>query len=197
MSNYQMIADSGRKSTYTRRRQLAGSGYQYDSQKKKWSKPVSPEEIKDESHFLKRLGLRAVCKDLSNSRSADYRKKYFNSHNPDIFGRYYHCAYCGKILSKDRATIDHIIPVGKAISSGKVRRSMRRHGINNVNDTKNLTVACAQCNRRKAARTGYWVPLGFLGSSPWFWPVAYPAIFSLFIYLIVIVHHTSAVISIF
>ncbi len=51
----------------------------------------------------------------------------------------YHCAYCGKQLTRFTATLDHITPVSEG----------------GDNSAENLKTACLQCNSRKTAR-----PLG-------------------------------------
>jgi 5-methylcytosine-specific restriction endonuclease McrA len=105
-------------------------------------------------------------------RSADYRKVYFQTHPPDAHGRYL-CPYCGLHYQKAECQIDHIIPVhevSRRHGTNLYRHLLKRYHCTGVNDAKNLTTACALCNRSKGARTGLWVVRGFLGQKRWFWP---------------------------
>jgi HNH endonuclease. len=89
-------------------------------------------------------------------RGSDYRRRYFIMNKP-VIGDKYICVYCGKLLTKDELTVDHIYPIGKASNSLKYQKKLSRKGIKNINDGKNLVSACAKCNALKSADTGLWI----------------------------------------
>ena len=103
-------------------------------------------------------------------RSADYRKRYFEKHN-GYFGIHC-CSYCGKLLSEEKSTVDHIIPVHAAEQSRFLRWLFHwdKEGINTL---LNLTVACERCNTKKGSRCGIWLLRGWIGRFffPMFWIV--------------------------
>mgnify|MGYP003303003317 CR=1 FL=1 len=68
-------------------------------------------------------------------RSNDYRKQYLEWH-PGIFGKYYICVYCGKIMKREDMQVDHIIPVD-ATQKYKFARLFLPDGVNSY---KNLAV---------------------------------------------------------
>lgn len=99
-------------------------------------------------------------------RSDDYRKQYFAKHS-GYFGIHC-CSYCGRLLFKKDATVDHIVPVHAAEKSKFIRWLFkgRKDGVNNV---KNLTTACPHCNSAKGSKCGVWLLRGWLGR--WVFPV--------------------------
>lgn len=100
-------------------------------------------------------------KDIQYERSNNYRKQFFASNKP-FFKKYYICSYCGRLLTINQVTVDHLIPIKKVKSKKgffkKVetmiyRKLLKFLKIDNVNDHKNLVVACNRCNSKKGART--------------------------------------------
>ena len=83
------------------------------------------EGIKYIRKFCRHRFLRCVLCDDSMERSTTYRANFFKS-NKGIFGggKYYFCAYCGRVLSKRKVAVDHIIPVALANSSLRYRRML-------------------------------------------------------------------------
>jgi len=66
-----------------------------------------------------------------------------------LFARSKKCAYCGTHLTFQNATLDHIIPLGRGGSAG----------------IENVTLACADCNRKKGHSLD-WKPDGtFTGTA--------------------------------
>ena len=110
-------------------------------------------------------------------RSTDYRKRYFRKHKG--FTGIYCCPYCGKLLTEDTATVDHIIPVNAAKKSFLLRLLLRNtdDGINNM---RNLTVACWKCNSKKSSKCGVWILRGKLGK--FIFPIFWMMFFALFPY---------------
>ncbi|MCI7130597.1 MAG: HNH endonuclease [Lachnospiraceae bacterium] len=102
------------------------------------------------------------------TRSRDYRARFFNSHRP-VFGRFYFCAYCGKLLSKKRVTVDHLYPVAKVSKDPELQKKLKRQGIEELNSEKNLVAACDRCNQKKGAHMGDWIRKGKIGRHAWVW----------------------------
>jgi HNH endonuclease. len=105
-------------------------------------------------------------------RGSDYRRRYFIMNKP-VIGDKYICVYCGKLLTKDELTVDHIYPIGKASNSLKYQKKLSRKGIKNINDGKNLVSACAKCNALKSADTGLWILKAKIGRIYPLWIVRY------------------------
>ena len=91
-------------------------------------------------------------------RSTDYRCQFINWH-PGIFRKYYICAYCGKIITKNRMEVDHVIPVDAARKNLFARWFLP----NGVNVKRNMVSACHNCNRRKSNKGGLWIARGITG----------------------------------
>ncbi|VYU48944.1 hypothetical protein [Clostridium paraputrificum] len=68
--------------------------------------------------------------------SYDYRRAYLK-HHPGIFGSFYICSQCGKILVRSSMEVDHIFPVSKWWS---------------VNRVINCVAICSRCNKHKSDR---------------------------------------------
>ena len=107
-------------------------------------------------------------------RRADYRRRFFRSHKPDI-GKRYICVYCGKWLKREKVSVDHLYPIGQASRDVRLQKKLSRQGIRNINDPKNLVAACQSCNARKANQMGLWILRGKLGRHPGFWLLLYLA----------------------
>ena len=111
---------------------------------------------------LSRKGYRTIRYTDDFKRGASYRSAFFNNTAPDLFGRY-QCAYCGRKLPYAKVTVDHIIPVGAAKRSEKLRKKL--HG-KSVNDPSNLVASCKRCNQKKGMETGRWILKARLGRHP-------------------------------
>lgn len=105
-------------------------------------------------------------------RRADYRRRFFSGHKPDL-GKKYICVYCGRRLKKDSVTVDHLYPVGCVSRDVKLQKKLERQGIRNINDPKNLVASCQSCNARKGNRMGLWILRGKLGRHLWLWWIRY------------------------
>lgn len=102
-------------------------------------------------------------------RSSNYRELFFSTHRP-VFGNRWFCAYCGKPITVEKLTVDHLYPVGQAKNSLFVQKRMQLLGINDVNDSKNLVPSCRRCNQRKGKKMGIWILRGFVGGKyQYFW----------------------------
>ena len=118
--------------------------------------------------FAETHGARFFFDDEYGTRSADYRKVFYKAYRPAFRGKYF-CAYCGRLISGRTLTVDHLYPVAKVSKSVKMRKKLKKQGINGLNDPENLVPACAWCNRRKGTKTGLWVLRGKLGRSAKLW----------------------------
>ena len=102
------------------------------------------------------------------ARSGNYRSMFFKYHKPQI-GNKYICSYCGKLLSKDKVTVDHLYPVKRVREEPRLQRKLRKMGIHDVNDPRNLVPSCSKCNAKKAAKMGLWIFYGKIGQSTALW----------------------------
>lgn len=102
-------------------------------------------------------------------RSTNYRRTFLR-HNKGIFksGNYL-CSYCGKLITPQKMTVDHLIPINKVRKRKIPRILMRLRGIRNINDLNNLVPSCSSCNSRKSDKMGFWIIRGDIGKHSWFW----------------------------
>lgn len=112
--------------------------------------------------------LKFEVNDMYGRRSTDYRRKFFEANRPAI-GNMYFCAYCGRLVSRKKITVDHLYPVAKVSSSPSLQRKMKAAGISSVNDVKNLVPACRKCNSKKSAKMGFWIIRGRIGKHKKVW----------------------------
>lgn len=73
-----------------------------------------------------------------NRFGTNYREEYFR-HHKGLFG-FYLCSYCGKIMKKDKVTVDHVIPKSKFLANK----------VWDANTKFNLVAACHHCNCSKS-----------------------------------------------
>lgn len=146
--------------------------YRFSPETNKSEKTVTFENINDEQ--FKRL--RKICKrynlsyEITNNdykRGSSYRRTFFNCSKPIL--NHYFCAYCGKFIPKKDITVDHIFPVHCAEKNIKAQKRLNSLGIKNINSEKNLAPACKSCNSIKGAKTGLWIPKGYLGRIQYLW----------------------------
>ena len=105
-------------------------------------------------------------------RRADYRRRYFSAHSPDIGSRYI-CVYCGKWMRKEDTTVDHLYPVGQTARDLSLQKKLEKKGIRNVNDPRNLVASCHSCNARKGDSMGLWILKGRIGRHAALWALRY------------------------
>lgn len=158
------IESTKKHSTYPIKNELRDHGFEWDRERRSWVG-----ECSDLSYIrsLDRRGYKVT--DTSFSRSSNYRDVFLKTYLPP-----YHCAYCGRKLTRRELTVDHWIPIHK-LSVGKRRGHYQRLlrwfcRTDDPNNPKNLVCACASCNNKKRTQTGRWLLLGALGKTHWFWP---------------------------
>lgn len=131
---------------------------------------VSDRKLRKVEKYCKRENLRLDISSGFSERSGYYRRKFMSTHKPQL-GPFYICAYCGKLLTAKKVTVDHLYPVKEAARDPKIMRKLHRIGIYDVNDQRNLVCACERCNKRKAASMGVWIIKGKIGRHTLFWVV--------------------------
>lgn len=164
----------GKSSTFEHREAISKLGFWFTKNKQidgKWTKDCNESEIPKIRKFCRKRGLEYAVYEEGYTRSSNYRYRYFKEH-PGLFNTFYQCAYCGKIKTRKNITVDHVIPVDKVVKGKKrekYKRILRRQGITDVNDVRNLVPACKSCNSKKSANTGFWILKGRIGKYPLFW----------------------------
>lgn len=161
---YVKTPDQIRKS----RRFLRKNGIYWDSRLTCFSGVVNPRRFRRVSEFCKTNGLRYKIINDFSERSANYRYEFFKNNKPKIFNRYI-CVYCGRLMTVKQTTVDHFYPIGAASKSLSLQKRLKRRGLENINDVKNLVPACERCNKRKSAKMGWWLVAGRLGQITWLW----------------------------
>ena len=116
------------------------------------------------------------------TRNSKYREEYFKTHKGFFGLGIYCCSYCGKFMSKEKTTVDHLIPVDAAKKSCIVR-FMFRNKEDGINNHKNLVAACKRCNSKKGNRGRIWIIQGFIGQVFWyiFWVLLVLTIVTVFL----------------
>ena len=151
-----IVVSNRKRNTYRYRRKLCGFGLQYTGNK--WSLQTSDDDlIQCVKRYCKRKRLAFESIEDKYVRSTDYRKNFLQQYQRKN-GKYFRCAYCGKKLTTQKVTVDHIIPIDKVQHQKRFQRLMKLAGIDNINDIKNLTPACERCNKRKGRKLrGYYI----------------------------------------
>lgn len=101
-------------------------------------------------------------------RSNTYRNIFFKNVNPPFFNRYF-CVYCGRILSKEQVTVDHLFPVGEVNKNIRLQKKLKKMGAKSVNDYQNLVPSCKKCNNKKGSKMGIWIIKGRIGRYQKLW----------------------------
>lgn len=160
-----------------------------------WSKQIVHDAkiIKKYKKKLSRKGLKLTAADVNYTRSSNYRNVFF-SNNLGLFKKekHYFCSYCGKIVSVNRITVDHLIPVKKASTHKRYQLLLKLFGAESVNNAQNLVAACYKCNQKKSAKGGLWVIRGVIGRHNVLWYIIY-TIFGMS--LIFVLSHLNVIIQ--
>ncbi|MBR0145581.1 MAG: hypothetical protein IJM25_02845 [Eubacterium sp.] len=139
-----------------------------------YSGQVTKRNFRKLKRYSEKNGLTLRLTNALGRRRADYRRRFFSGHKPDIGNRYI-CVYCGKWMKREKVTVDHLYPVGCASRDVRLQKKLERQGIRNINDRRNLVASCKSCNARKANQMGLWILRGKLGRHPGFWFLLYMA----------------------
>lgn len=179
------IRSRGWHRTYFHRQELHQLGYTFDGKTKEWKMIAADGDIEKAQAYCKSRSFHLFIDLPQYRRNSIYRKTFFDSH-PGLFGRdFYFCSYCGKLLKKDKVTVDHVFAVKAVQQSRFLKWLLKTLGMGTVNDRKNLVPACSRCNERKGAKGGLWILRGFIGRHPVFWFAYWTIVFAVLIALIV------------
>lgn len=160
---------SGRKGiSKKQRRKLAKYGLKWDGLNCS-GVVITQRSVQKVKYYCQSQHLRFKISNALGNRSGDYRRIFFIYNKPQIFEKYYICAYCGRLKTKDKITVDHIYPIGKASKSLKYQAKLKRRGIENINDPNNLIGACRRCNSKKGAKVGIWILRAKIGKYKYLW----------------------------
>ena len=114
---YNIEISDGKRKTYNKREELYGMGFRFNKTSKTWEQQESDVSmISAYKNIAKRNKFTIKVFPEQFARDKEYRKKFFNTHSPDIKDKYF-CSYCGKLLKPEEVTVDHIIPIAKAQKS--------------------------------------------------------------------------------
>lgn len=158
----------GKKSTYKYRNELRKLGFRYSSEPKPhWWVEISEEALCEIEVWCFTRKLSVVTP--YSERALDYRQRFFERVRGNFGNARYLCVYCGRVLRKDKVSVDHLISVKKSQSSQFYLNLLRKKGFENVNDIRNLAPSCKHCNSRKGTKGGLWLLRGLLGRHLSFW----------------------------
>ena len=179
---------NGKNKTYQYKSKLYRLGFRFIKNQNhgRWTKDCKESELKKIKRFCKKKKLEYAIYEDGYTRSSNYRYNFFKEH-PGFLGKFYQCAYCGHIHTRKNITVDHIIPVDKVIKGKKrekYKKILKRQGIEDVNDVRNLVAACKRCNQRKSSNTGFWILKARIGKHPAFWLIYYTLLVVLLIFTI-------------
>lgn len=158
-----LLVSNQYRDTYKYRRKLYSFGLRYENGKWRLNTNDADTESTVRS-FCRRKHLHFESIADKYVRSFDYRRNFIKQYKCKD-GKYYRCAYCGKKITSEKMTVDHIISVDKVQHSGYYRLLMRLLGIRNINDIQNLTPACERCNKRKGKRVRGYLIKGLSGQT--------------------------------
>lgn len=114
--------------------------------------------------------LRFQINNSFGKRSSNYRQEFFIHYPPYKKDKYF-CSYCGKVISKNNLTVDHLYPVHIVNKSSYYQAKLMAMGALSVNDYKNLVPACKKCNSKKSSKIQGWVWRGKIGRIQSLWPI--------------------------
>lgn len=166
MEKYALHIKNGRHRTYSYRKKLKSMGLRYDGHAFGITTD-DPALLKKIHRFCFFHGLKCIVMNPEYCRNTTYRNDFFRHYKPAVLGKYF-CIYCGRLLSPETVTVDHIIPVKKASENSAYQKFIQIMHWKGVNDHRNLGAACRRCNSRKGAKTGLWLLRGYIGKSSLF-----------------------------
>lgn len=184
---------NGKGKIYNHRQYIKQNGLKF--QKRKYGKSYYTKKINETQkneliEYCEKHKLKYTIIDDAYLRNTTYRKDFLaqNQHKWTI------CAYCGRPIKSEKVTIDHIIPVDKVKKNKSYARwLMKKMGINNINNSKNLVEACARCNSKKRTKMGIWLIKGFLGKSKILWTIRWLLRLLIIILIIYYISHYTII----
>lgn len=151
-----ILISNQKRNTYKYRRNLYDFGLRYENGK--WRLRTSDNDLISRiAYFCRRKHLHYECIKDKYTRSNNYRKTLIENYQKKN-NKYYRCAYCGKKLTQDKMTVDHIVPIDKVQHMWRYRQLIRLMKISDINDLRNLAPACDRCNKKKGRTLkGYFI----------------------------------------
>lgn len=131
---------------------------------------IEKSEYKKLARFCNSKRLVFYINNEYGTRGTHYRADFFN-HNPPVIKDRYFCAYCGRLIRKRRITVDHLYPIGAVNKNLSLQKKLKRRGIENINNIKNLVASCNYCNQKKGTKMGKWIWRGRIGRYPIVWVI--------------------------
>lgn len=156
-----ILISNQKRNTYKYRRKLYDFGLRYENGK--WRLRTSDNDLISRiAYFSRRKHLHYECIKDKYTRSNNYRKTLIENYQKKD-NKYYRCAYCGKKLTKDKMTVDHIVPIDKVQHSWTYRQFIRLMNISDINELRNLAPACERCNKKKGRKVKGYLLNGLTG----------------------------------
>lgn len=159
----------GAESVQNYRMKLSLLGLREEEEGKFSGRFFSKRKVERVKSFCDSHHLKFLYDNEYGERNTYYRYTFFSNNPPQVLGKYYFCAYCGRLHTRRYMTVDHLYPVGKVSKGIRMQKKLKRMGIKSINDEKNLVAACRSCNSAKSAKTGIWILRGRLGRHKWYW----------------------------
>ena len=145
--------------------ELIQDGFYFNAEKKYYFQHVNTENDSKIVALKKKwqhIGFKTAIINLNYKRSSNYRDTFFSQQKP-FWKQYYFCAYCGRLITKNKITVDHLYPVAAVRKSPMLQKKI------NLNGYSNLVPACKSCNSKKGMKMGFWILRGKLGKNSILW----------------------------
>ena len=99
------------------------------------------------------------------TRSDTYRTNYIRAHpGLKVAGKYWYiCSYCGRIISREKMQVDHVLAIELARRNVFYRMFAPSQKFGGINSLRNLCASCPKCNNRKSNLGGWWIVKGHIG----------------------------------
>lgn len=177
-----VVVDCREKPTFRYRMKLCQFGLKLEDGNK-YRGEITKRKVTELQEYCRANHLKFYTDNGYGTRDAGYRARFFRNYKP-VFGRFYFCAYCGRLMTKKRMTVDHLYPVAKVSRDLRLQKKLQRQGIKDLNSEKNLVAACYACNQEKSAQMGSWITRGKIGRHAWVWMVRWALRFACLVVLV-------------
>ena len=168
---YQIYVYPPQNISWRQRHRIKKSGCYYDKSLRIYKGYLTQRRYKQLLRYCNKNNIRCTVENNFSQRSADYRKNFFINNPPPILNRYYFCSYCGRLVNKNKITVDHLYPINAVKHDIRLQKKLKRKGMEDINDIKNLLPACKGCNSKKSDRMGLWLLKGKIGRYQNLWYV--------------------------
>lgn len=180
---------NGKNKLYYFRKELWKMGFTFTMAGTKYVpryyKEIQTEQEKNEVELFCAINkLKVEFHDQQFSRASNYRNIFFDCHPGYSNKNLYQCAYCGKFMTAEKVSVDHLFPIAKARSNKFNQFMLKKLDIENINQKENLVASCKRCNQKKGSKTGIWVVRGWLGRYLIFWIIVW-SLYLIFFVLVI------------